>query len=167
MSWWGWTVMVKTCESWISPSPNLDKVLCLSGQEMAPTRQMPLLKDTLGARNEDLVGGATCWASNCLYNICKYIVSWSWAVVQVMCRVGVVTGHTSSLASNDVDVWLTWRCPWSSVPLTVGFILRLDRVLRFVVIVAFCVHHLAASRSVGFEWFTGLIWKSPLWQYWW
>ena len=25
-------------------------VLCLSGQEMAPTRQRPLLKDTLGAR---------------------------------------------------------------------------------------------------------------------
>ena len=25
-------------------------LLCLSGQEMAPTRQRPLLKDTLGAR---------------------------------------------------------------------------------------------------------------------
>ena len=61
-------------------------------------------------------------------------------------------GHTSNLASDGVDGWLTWRCPWSSVPLTVSFVLRLDSVLRFVVITAFCVHHLAALRSVGFGW---------------
>ena len=64
--------------------PKGAQVLCLSGREMAPTRQRPfivfiwfqydggnitvslclihntLLKDTLGARNEDYVGGATC-----------------------------------------------------------------------------------------------------------
>ena len=38
----------------------LDVILCLSGREMAPTRQRALLNDTLGARNEDYVGGATC-----------------------------------------------------------------------------------------------------------
>ena len=54
-----------------------------------------------------------------------------------MCRLGVVMGHTSFLFSADVEVWLTWRCPWSSVPLTVDFILRLDRILRFVAINAF------------------------------
>ena len=35
-------------------------VLCLCGREMAPTGQRPLLKEILGARNEDYVGGATC-----------------------------------------------------------------------------------------------------------
>ena len=35
-------------------------LLCFSGPEMVPTTQRPLLKDTLGTRNEDYVGGATC-----------------------------------------------------------------------------------------------------------
>ena len=67
-----------------------------------------------------------------------------------MGRFGVVMGHTSSLTSDDVAVWLTRRCPGSSVPLTVVFILHSDRVLRFVTRLVSCVHHLAASRSVGF-----------------
>ena len=43
-------------------------LFCLSGQEMAPTRQRPLWKNTLGASNEDNVGGASCKSSNCLCN---------------------------------------------------------------------------------------------------
>ena len=31
-------------------------------------------------------------------------ISWSWAVVQMMCHLGVVTGHTSVLGSDDVEV---------------------------------------------------------------
>ena len=37
----------------------LIRVLCLSGQEMAPTRQRPLLKDSWH-HNNDYVGGVTC-----------------------------------------------------------------------------------------------------------
>ena len=44
----------------------LATLLCLAGQEIAPTIQRPLLKGNLGAN--DYVGGATCWSSNCLYN---------------------------------------------------------------------------------------------------
>ena len=44
----------------------------------------------------------------------------------------VVTGHSSCLTDDDVA-----SCPGSSVPLTVVFILRSDRVLRFVMITAF------------------------------
>ena len=35
------------------------------------------------------------------------LVSWSWAVVYMMCRDGVVTGYMSNLASDDSDDWLT------------------------------------------------------------
>ena len=60
------------------------------------------------------------------------------------------------------DVVLDRLSHWQSSSFFVWIV-----VLRFVTITAFCVHHLAASRSVGFGWFTELIWKSPLWQYWW
>ena len=43
----------------------------------------------------------------------------------------------SILASDDYDGWLTSRPPWFSVPLTVDFILRLDRVFISFVMLAF------------------------------
>ena len=68
----------------------------------------------------------------------------------MMCWSDVAPGHLSCLVGDDAASWSTCRCPGSSVPLTVVFILRSDRILRFVTITVFCVHHLAASRSVGF-----------------
>ena len=56
------------------------------------------------------------------------------------CQGGVVMWHMLNLASDEGDGWHSW----SSVPLTVGFILRFGSCLRFVMMIAFCVHHLAA-----------------------
>ena len=67
-----------------------------------------------------------------------------------MCWSDIATGHLSCWVGDDAAILQTWRCPGSSVPLTVVFILRSDRVLCFVTIMTFCVHHLVASRSVGF-----------------
>ena len=55
----------------------------------------------------------------------------------MMCRGGVVMVYVSNLASDDYDGWLTSRPPWSSVPLTVDFILRLDRVFVSFAMLAF------------------------------
>ena len=54
-----------------------------------------------------------------------------------MCWDGVVMGYVSNLASNDDDGGLTSRPPWLSVPLTVDFILRLDRVFVSFTMLAF------------------------------
>ena len=55
----------------------------------------------------------------------------------MMCRGDVVMGYVSILASDGDDGWLTSGPPWSSVPLTVDFILRLDHVFVSFAMLAF------------------------------
>ena len=55
----------------------------------------------------------------------------------MMCQDDVVKGYSSNLASDDDDGWLTSQPPWSSVPLTVDFILRLDHVFVSFTMLAF------------------------------
>ena len=55
----------------------------------------------------------------------------------MICRGGVVMGYVLNLAFDDDDDWLTSRPPWSSVPLTVNFILYLDRVFVSFAMLAF------------------------------
>ena len=47
-------------------------VLCLSGWKMGgANKTKAFVKGHSWRQNEDYVGGATSWSSNCLYNICK------------------------------------------------------------------------------------------------
>ena len=50
---------------------------------------------------------------------------------------GVVMGYVSNLVSDDNDGGLTSQSPWLSVPLTVDFILCLDRVFVSLTMLAF------------------------------
>ena len=72
----------------------------------------------------------------------------------------VVTGDV-----DDAMIGLAWCGLESSVPLTVVFILGSDRAAFRVDNGVYAVFHLDASRPVGLGWFSGLMWKSPLWQF--